>query len=108
LKRLISKAGPDIKRYDFDFRTLGVELRNYKAKEKASAAVKDMIVRNSVKYGWDIIAPKVLKDYLFEFAKYCYNKAKRALKTVIKKEAPPATSVSCSLTVALAVSPITW
>jgi hypothetical protein len=47
-----------------------------------------MIVRNSVKYGWDIIAPKVLKDYLFEFAKYCHNKAKRASKMVIKKETP--------------------
>ena len=33
--------------------------------------------------------PKVLKDYLFEFAKYCYNKAKQALKTVIKIETPP-------------------
>ena len=77
-----------MKRHDFDFGTLGVELRNHKAKEKASAAMKDMIVRNSVKYGWDIIVPKVLKDYLFEFAKYCHNKAKRALKTVIKMETP--------------------
>jgi hypothetical protein len=51
--------------------------------------------------------PKVLKDYLFKFAKYCYNKAKQALKTVIKKEAPPATSVSYSLIVALAMSLIT-
>jgi hypothetical protein len=78
-----------MKQHNFDFGTLGVELRNHKAKEKASAAVKDMIARNSVKYRWDIITPEVLKDYLFEFAKYCYNKAKRALKTVIKMETPP-------------------
>ena len=80
--------GPNIKQHDFDFGTLGVELRNHKAKEKASVVMKDMIARNSIKYGWDIIAPKVLKDYLFEFAKYCHNKAKRASKTVIKMETP--------------------
>ena len=84
----MSEVGPNMKQYDFDFGTLGVELRNHKAKEKASVAMKDMIVRNSVKYGWDIITPKVLKDYLFEFAKYCYNKAKQASKTVIKMETP--------------------
>ena len=78
-----------MKRHDFDFGTLSVELKNHKAKEKASAAMKDMIARNSIKYGWDIIALKVLKDYLFEFAKYCHNKAKRASKTVIKMETPP-------------------
>jgi hypothetical protein len=77
-----------MKQHDFDFGTLGVELRNHKAKEKVSAAMKDMIVRNRVKYGWDIITLKVLKDYLFEFTKYCHNKAKRASKTVIKKETP--------------------
>ena len=89
LKRLTSEMGPDMKQHDFDFGTLGVELRNHEAKEKVSAAMKDMIARNRVKYGWDIIAPEVLKDYLFEFAKYCHNKAKRASKTVIKKETPP-------------------
>ena len=89
LKRLTSEVGPDMKQHDFDFGTPGVELRNHEANEKASAAMKDMIARNRVKYGWDIIAPKVLKDYLFEFAKYCHNKAKRASKMVIKKETPP-------------------
>ena len=77
-----------MKQHDFDFGTLGVKLRNHKANEKASAAMKDMIMRNSVKYGCPIITPKVLKDYLFEFAKYCHNKAKRASKTVIKMETP--------------------
>ena len=42
--------GLNIKQYNFDFRTLGVELRNHKAKEKASVAIKDIIARNSVKY----------------------------------------------------------
>jgi hypothetical protein len=43
-------VGFNIKQHNFDFRTLGVELRNHKVKEKASAAVKDIIARNSVKY----------------------------------------------------------
>ena len=42
--------GLNIKQHNFDFGILGVKLRNYKAKEKVSTVMKDMIVRNSVKY----------------------------------------------------------
>jgi hypothetical protein len=46
----MSEVSPNMKQHDFDFGTLGVELRNHKANEKASVVMKDMIARNRVKY----------------------------------------------------------
>jgi hypothetical protein len=84
----------DLKQNGIAVGDLELNFRSQEMKNKVNTTIQGLINKNGSKYGWHEIEAHIVRSYLFECAKRCHYKEKRATKTAAKKETPPPLSIA--------------